>query len=61
MKKQYEGMKAEKVEFDYEENVVASGNGNWTYQPGCGTWDGNLEILNTAKCACTWKPNSNQK
>ena len=45
MKKQYDGMKVEKVEFNYEENVVASG----------GHWEGNLEFLNDGtKCICRW-------
>ena len=41
MKKQYVAPMAEKVDFDYEENVVASGpqkqcDYNWT-RPNCGT------------------------
>ena len=32
MKKQYETPEAKKVEFDYEENVVASGT-HWNYTP----------------------------
>ncbi len=61
MKKQYDGMKAEKVEFNYEENVVASGNNNWYCQPGCGKWEGNLQEWNM-RC-CYWVSNSdcNQK
>lgn len=56
MKKQYDGMKAEKVEFNYEENVVASGDNPSNC---CGHWDGNFEWANkksNAKCfpVCTW-------
>ena len=43
MKKEYNGAKAEKVEFNYEENVVASGR-----------WEGNLEFLNDTKCICRY-------
>ncbi len=54
MKKQYDGMKVEKVEFNYEENVVASGNtsNNW----GCGHFEGDLEWANEfVKCnPCKW-------
>ena len=50
MKKQYNGMEAEKVEFSYEENVVASGNTNSQVPPGC--WEGNLENWNM-RC-CRW-------
>ena len=58
MKKQYNGMQAEKVEFDYEENVVAS---NPPSNPSCwcGHWEGNMEIFNkknSKKCfnPCKW-------
>lgn len=50
MKKQYDGMKIEKVEFEYEENVVASGNPSNC----CGHWEGNLEFLNNTRCICRW-------
>ena len=51
MKKQYNVPKAEKVEFSYEQNVVASGNTNGYFK--CGHWEGNYEGYN-AKCACRW-------
>ena len=57
MKKEYNGAKVEKVEFNYEENVVASGNPScW-----CGHWEGNLEFLNGKKCACQWISDGPQK
>ena len=51
MKKEYNGAKAEKVEFNYEENVVASG----------GHWEGNLEFLNDTKCWCRWVEKKEEK
>ncbi len=51
MKKEYNGAKVEKVEFNYEENVVASNSNPSCW---CGHWEGNLEILNGKKCACHW-------
>ncbi len=51
MKKQYNTPKIEKVEFNYEENVVASNtpeNGKWT---GCKKWHGDNEWANSfMKC-----------
>lgn len=55
MKKQYDGMKVEKVEFNYEENVVASGTTSGDKMwGGCGHWEGNLEKYNNTKCICRW-------
>lgn len=59
MKKQYDGMKAEKVEFNYEDNVVAASNSNTSNC--CFHFEGDLEILNDyikkMKCprpVCKW-------
>ena len=60
MKKEYNGMQAEKVVFDYEENVVAS-NPPTNTSCMCGHFEGNLEFINqflksSKKCynPCRW-------
>ena len=54
MKKQYNAPKVEKVEFNYEQNVVASGNCMWQGNQACGHWEGNLECLNRCVNPCKW-------
>lgn len=52
MKKQYNTPKIEKVEFNYEENVVASNTPENGKKCGCAQWHGDLEWFNTlTKCA----------
>lgn len=55
MKKEYNGAKVEKVEFNYEENVVASHSNPSCW---CGHWEGNNEKWNNngTKCInpCKW-------
>ena len=57
MKKEYNGAKAEKVEFDFEQNVVASGNPSCF----CGHFEGDLEILNGMRCPCHWVSDGDKK